>query len=63
MIGVEIHSYRELRQQIGQDLRFQHPEWMQPNGGRPTCDSSRAERRAYFSWLDEVVLSRKADDF
>jgi len=34
-----IHSYRELQQQIHQDLRVQHPEWVQPNGDCPMCDS------------------------
>jgi hypothetical protein len=35
----EIHSYSELQRQIHQDLRVQHPEWVQPNGDCPTCDS------------------------
>jgi hypothetical protein len=35
----EIHSYTELQRQIHQDLRAQHPEWIQSNGDCPTCDS------------------------
>ena len=35
----QIHTYVELRQQIHQDLRIQHPEWVQPNGESPICDS------------------------
>jgi len=35
----ETHSYSELQQQIHQDLRVQHPEWVEPNGDCPTCDS------------------------
>src|SRR5256884_7248328 len=35
----QIHTYPELRQQIHDDLRRQHPEWVQPNGECPTCDS------------------------
>jgi hypothetical protein len=35
----EIHSYSELQQQIHADLRVQHPEWVEPNGDCPTCDS------------------------
>jgi hypothetical protein len=35
----EIHSYSELQQQIHQDLRVQHPDWIEPNGDCPTCDS------------------------
>ena len=35
----QIHTYTELRQQIHDDLRIQHPEWIQPNGKSPRCDS------------------------
>jgi len=35
----EIHSYSELQRQIRKDLRAQHPEWVQPNGESPMCDS------------------------
>jgi hypothetical protein len=35
----QIHAYSELRQQIHDDLRIQHPEWVEPNGECPTCDS------------------------
>ena len=28
----QIHTYTELRQQIHDDLRIQHPEWVQRNG-------------------------------
>jgi hypothetical protein len=38
----EIHTYAELRQQIHRDLRLQHPEWIQPNGDCPICDSYEA---------------------
>src|ERR1700746_2454716 len=34
----QIHTYGELRQQIHDDLRIQHPEWVQPNGECPVCD-------------------------
>jgi hypothetical protein len=33
------NSISELRQQIHDDLRIQHPEWVGPNGESPTCDS------------------------
>ena len=35
----QIHTYSELRRQIHDDLRIQHPEWIQPNGESPICDS------------------------
>jgi len=38
----QIHTYTELRQQIHDDLRAQHPEWVQPNGQSPMCDSYEA---------------------
>src|SRR5436190_7904922 len=38
----QIHTYTELRQQIHDDLRIQHPEWIQPNGESPMCDSYEA---------------------
>jgi hypothetical protein len=34
-----IHTYIELQQQIHDDLRIQHPEWVKSNGESPMCDS------------------------
>ena len=41
-VSHEIHTYAELRQQIHDDLRVQHPEWVHPNGECPICDSYEA---------------------
>jgi len=38
----QIHTYAELRQQIHDDLRVQHPEWVQPDGKSRMCDSYEA---------------------
>ena len=38
----KVHTYTELLQQIHDDLRIQHPEWVQPNGESPMCDSYEA---------------------
>jgi hypothetical protein len=38
----QAHSYTELRQQIHEDLRIQHPDWIQPNGECPMCDAYEA---------------------
>jgi hypothetical protein len=38
----EIHTYADLRKQIHDDLRIQHPEWVRPNGDSPMCDSYEA---------------------
>ena len=43
-----IHTYTELQQQIHDDLRIQHPEWVKPNGESPKCDS-------YDAFLTEMV--------
>ena len=36
------NSIAELRQQIHDDLRIQHPEWVEPNGECSKCDSYEA---------------------
>jgi hypothetical protein len=35
----KIHFYIQLQQQIHHALRVQHPDWIEPNGNCPTCDS------------------------
>jgi hypothetical protein len=45
--------YTELKKQINEDLRAQHPEWIEPTGDCPTCDS-------YLSRLSQL-LERVAD--
>jgi hypothetical protein len=44
----QIHTYTELQQQIHDDLRIQHPEWVKSNGECPMCDS-------YESRLTELL--------
>jgi hypothetical protein len=44
----QIHTCTELQQQIHDDLRIQHPEWVKPNGECPMCDS-------YESRLTEML--------
>ena len=48
----QIHNYAELRQQIHDDLRVQHPEWIQPDGKSPICDSYEAR---LMQLLDSVA--------
>ena len=38
VIGHPAHTVAELQQQIHDDLRRQHPEWIGPNGESPMCD-------------------------
>ena len=35
----EIRTYAELQRQIHYALREQHPEWVEPDGDSPTCES------------------------
>jgi hypothetical protein len=49
-----VHTFTELKQQIHDDLRVQHPEWIQPNGECPMCDSYEAR----LMELLETALSR-----
>jgi hypothetical protein len=43
-----IHTYTELQQQIHDDLRIQHPDWVNPSGESPMCDS-------YDTCLTEIL--------
>jgi hypothetical protein len=51
------NSIAELRQQIHDDLRIQHPEWIKPNGACPECDFYEAR---LMEELD--TLTRKGSD-
>jgi hypothetical protein len=35
----KIRTYADLQKQLHRDLLAQHPEWIEPNGNCPTCDS------------------------
>jgi len=51
----ETRSYTQLQEQIHDALRVQHPEWVEPNGDCPTCES-------YESRLAELLhLSLPSD--
>ena len=47
----QAHTYSELRQQIHDDLRIQHPEWIRPNGECPICDAYEARLVELFDHL------------
>ena len=38
----KVDTYANLVQQIRNDLRLQHPDWIQPNGQCPMCDCYEA---------------------
>jgi len=50
----DIHSYTELRRQIHDDLRVQHPEWVQTNGESPICDSYEVRLMKLLADLEKV---------
>jgi hypothetical protein len=51
----QLLSYADLRKQIHNDLRVQHPEWVQPNGEAPMCDSYEAR---LMKTLDVLLRQR-----
>jgi hypothetical protein len=58
----QIHTYSELRQQIHDDLRIQHPEWVEPNGECPTCDSYESRLIELLDTLAQTGSDRSFAD-
>ncbi|PYL02552.1 MAG: hypothetical protein DME31_08995 [Verrucomicrobia bacterium] len=54
----QIHTYTELRQRIHDDLRLQHPDWVQPNGESPICDSYEARLMELIDALTGMNVER-----
>jgi hypothetical protein len=54
----QIHTYTELRQKIRDDLRLQHPEWVQPNGESPICDLYDARLMELIDALTRTEVER-----
>jgi hypothetical protein len=54
-VSEEIRSYTQLQQQIHDALRVQHPDWVEPNGDCPACESyeSRLAELLGLSSLNE----------
>src|SRR4029077_2651806 len=44
-VGHPTHTVAELQRQIHDDLRRQHPEWIEPDGESPMCDFYEARLR------------------
>jgi hypothetical protein len=57
----QVHTYADLRKQIHDDLRIQHPEWVQPNGESPVCDSYEARLTELLDGLKRRELSKSRD--
>jgi len=48
---VQVHTYTELQQQIHDDLRIQHPQWVETNGASIICDSYEARLKELLDHL------------
>jgi hypothetical protein len=57
----QIHTYADLRRQIHDDLRIQHPEWVQPNGESPLCDSYEARLMETLQSLNQSERNNSFD--
>ena len=60
LMAQQVHTYTELRKQIHDDLRVQHPEWVQPNGESPICDSYEVRLKELLADLEEIPSPRHA---
>jgi len=52
-------TYTELKQQIHDDLRVQHPEWVEPDGDCPTCESYESRLAQLLNGLSNRVRPRR----
>jgi hypothetical protein len=57
----QVHTYADLRKQIHDDLRIQHPEWIQPNGDSPMCDSYEARLLEVLRGLTQSDADKSGD--
>jgi hypothetical protein len=55
----KVDTYAALLQQIRNDLRLQHPEWIEPNGRCPMCDCYEAR---LIELLDASIPGESNDD-
>ncbi len=57
----QVHTYADLRKQIHDDLRIQHPEWVQPNGESPMCDSYETRLTETLQSLNQSERNNSSD--
>jgi hypothetical protein len=57
----QVHTYTDLRKQIHDDLRSQHPEWVQPNGESPMCDSYEARLMEMLQSFNQGARNNSSD--
>ena len=59
----QVHTYADLRKQIHDDLRIQHPEWVQPNGESPMCDSYQARLLEVLQAITQTEHNKFSDRY
>jgi hypothetical protein len=55
----KIDTYNALKQQIHEDLRAQHPEWIESDGDCPTCDSYESRLAQLLDRLANRIRPRR----
>jgi hypothetical protein len=56
-----INAIANLKQQIHNDLRKQHPEWILPNGESPICDVYEARLMNLLALVPGFYLRRPTE--
>jgi hypothetical protein len=59
----EVQEYVHLQRQIHDALRKEHPEWVEPNGESPMCDSYEARLAEQLDTLTRRGSDARKGDF
>ena len=59
----EIQEYVHLQRQIHDAVRKEHPEWVEPNGESPMCDSYEARLMEQLDTLTRRGSNARKGDF
>jgi hypothetical protein len=59
----EVQEYVHLHRQIQDALRKEHPEWVEPNGESPMCDSYEARLAEQFDTFTRRGSNARKGDF
>jgi 23S rRNA maturation mini-RNase III len=59
----EVREYVHLQRQIHDALRKEHPEWVEPNGESPICDSYEARLTEQLETFTRRGSNARTGDF
>jgi hypothetical protein len=59
----EVQEYVHLQRQIHDALRKEHPEWVEPNGESPMCDSYEARPAEQLDTFTRRGFNARKGDF